>query len=177
MTSAEGFTFSNGKVGLKGLFKIDGTFRLETADFELNENTLSKEQIQSLISNMDFNVIRPQTITFNGNASFNGDIQVSSFSGKVQSSIGNITPIVLDNMPDFLNDPEVRLDLANPAIFVEVNNPLPAEAETGITLTSIYSDVEPIIKKTGKIIIPANKRSQLTLSLTHCNQFFIHSTE
>ena len=157
VTSAEGFTFNNGKVGLKGLFKIDGTFRLETADFELNENTLSKEQIQSLISNMDFNVIRPQMITFNGNASFNDDIQVSSFSGKVQSSIGNIAPIVLDNMPDFLNEPEVRLDLANPAIFVEVNNPLPAEAETGMTLTSIYSDVEPIIKKTGKIIIPANK--------------------
>lgn len=152
LTGNEGFTFKagengqNGSVGLEGLFKIDGTFRLEAKDFELNENTISKDLVTKLIQTQSFDVIRPEKIKFEGSASFAGDIQVKSVSGQVKSDIGDIAPIALNNMPDFLNDPEVRLDLANPAIFVEVNNPLPAQASTTITLKSIYDNGTPVVK-------------------------------
>ena len=152
LTGNEGFTFKagengqNGSVGLDGLFKIDGTFRLEAKDFELNENTISKDLVTKLIQTHSFDVIRPEKIKFEGSASFAGDIQVKSVSGQVKSDIGDIAPIALNNMPDFLNDPEVRLDLANPAIFVEVNNPLPAQASTTITLKSIYDNGTPVVK-------------------------------
>lgn len=153
LTGNEGFTFKagengqNGSVGLDGLFKIDGTFRLEAKDFELNENTISKDLVKKLIQTHSFDVIRPEIISFEGSASFAGDIKVKSVSGQVKSDIGDIAPIALNNMPDFLNDPEVRLDLANPAIFVEVNNPLPAQAKTKITLTSVYDDKDPVIRE------------------------------
>lgn len=152
ITSNEGFTFKDGEVGLKGLFKIDGTFRLEAKDFKLTEQTIPSTLAYELIEKKSFDVIRPRNIDFKGGAAFknsngdNIDIQVKSVSGQVKSDIGDIAPIVLNNMPEFLNDPEVRLDLANPAIFVEVNNPLPAQAKTTITLTSMYDDKAPVTK-------------------------------
>lgn len=146
ITGNEGFTFENGKVGLEGLFKIDGTFRLEAKDFKLTEQTIPWALAYELIDKRSFDVIRPSNIDFKGGAAFVNskgepiDIKVKSVSGQVKSDIGDIAPIVLNDMPDFLNDPAVTLDLANPAIFVEVNNPLPAQAKTTITLTSVYDD-------------------------------------
>lgn len=151
----EGFTFKDNKVSLEGKFDIGGTFRLEPTDFNLDE--LTDEQKQTVIRDGNFDAIRPEHITFTGNAEFDNDILVNSFAGVVKTEVGDIAPIVLNDMPDFLNDPDVRLDLANPAIFVEVNNPLPAEAKTTITLTSVYSDgKQPVIKNAG-ITVPANK--------------------
>lgn len=153
ITGNDGFTFENGEVGLKGLFKIDGTFRLEAKDFKLTEQTIPWALAYELIEKKSFDVIRPKNIDFKGGAAFVNskgdpiDIQVKSVSGQVKSDIGDIAPIVLNDMPDFLNDPEVRLDLANPAIFVEVNNPLPAQAKTTITLTSVYDDRDPVIRE------------------------------
>lgn len=158
VTSNEGFTFENGEVGLKGLFEIDGTFRLEAMDFNINENTITLEQAIELNDTRSFDVIRPGDIDCDGSAFFiNGDIMVKSFSGLVKNEIGNVAPIVLNDMPDFMNDPEVIFDLANPAIFVEVNNPLPAETKTVMTLTSVYSDGRQPVVKDADITIPANK--------------------
>lgn len=153
ITGNDGFTFENGEVGLKGLFKIDGTFRLEAKDFKLTEQTIPWALAYELIEKKSFDVIRPRNIDFKGGAAFVNskgepiDIKVKSVSGQVKSDIGDIAPIVLNDMPDFLNDPEVTLDLANPAIFVEVNNPLPAQAKTTITLTSVYDDKDPVIRE------------------------------
>lgn len=153
ITGNDGFTFENGEVGLKGLFKIDGTFRLEAKDFKLTEQTIPWALAYELIEKKSFDVIRPRNIDFKGGAAFVNskgepiDIKVKSVSGQVKSDIGDIAPIVLNDMPDFLNDPEVTLDLANPAIFVEVNNPLPAQAKTKITLTSVYDDKDPVIRE------------------------------
>ena len=155
ITGNDGFTFENGEVGLKGLFKIDGTFRLEAKDFKLTEQTIPWALAYELIEKKSFDVIRPRNIDFKGGAAFVNskgehiDIQVKSVSGQVKSDIGDIAPIVLNDMPDFLNDPDVTLDLANPAIFVEVNNPLPAQAKTTITLTSVYDDRDPVTKVAG----------------------------
>lgn len=153
ITGNEGFTFENGKVGLEGLFKIDGTFRLEAKDFKLTEQTIPWALAYELIDKRSFDVIRPRNIDFKGGAAFVNskgepiDIKVKSVSGQVKSDIGDIAPIVLNDMPDFLNDPLVTLNLANPAIFVEVNNPLPAQAKTKITLTSVYDDKAPVIRE------------------------------
>jgi hypothetical protein len=153
ITGNDGFTFQDGKVGLKGLFKIDGTFRLEAKDFKLTEQTIPWALAYELIEKKSFDVIRPRNIDFKGGAAFVNskgepiDIKIKSVSGQVKSDIGDIAPIVLNDMPDFLNDPEVTLNLANPAIFVEVNNPLPAQAKTKITLTSVYDDKDPVIRE------------------------------
>lgn len=156
ITGNDGFVFANNKVSLNGIFKLDGTFRLETSDFD--ESALTDEQKTAIYQSGSYDVIRPDMIGFDGGASFNKDIVVKSFAGKIISNVGDVAPIKLDNMPDFINDPETCLDLANPAFFVEVNNTLPADASTSVTLTSKYLDgTASVSKSTGIFVLPANK--------------------
>lgn len=156
ITGNDGFVFANNKVSLNGIFKLDGTFRLETSDFD--ESALTDEQKTAIYQSGSYDVIRPDMIGFEGGASFNKDIVVKSFAGKIISNVGDVATIKLDNMPDFINDPETCLDLANPAFFVEVNNTLPADASTSVTLTSKYLDgTASVSKSTGIFVLPANK--------------------
>lgn len=155
ITGTSGFTFENGRVSLSGIFKMNGIFRLQSDDFNLNALTL--EQALKVYNTGSYDAILPTHLNFQGTASFLNDICVTNFAGKVQAGAGDIAPIKLNNLPDFLNDPEVVLDLANPALFVEVDFPLPSSAQTSITLTSAYTDgTPPVVKTTGSVTIPAN---------------------
>lgn len=163
ITGSDGFTFANSQVSISGVFSVNGTFRIETDDFDLGQ--LSIEQVLSVIKNKNYDEICPTKVSFRGSAEFLKDISVASFSGKVQSNVGDIAPIKLNDLPDFLNEPDVVLDLANPVFYVEVDNPLPSEANTAITLSSIYTDGTPtVVKETGKITIPAKSKSVVCLA-------------
>lgn len=152
----EGFTFENNEVLLKGQFDIDGTFRLEPTDFNLDE--LTDEQKQAVIRDRNFDAIRPKHITFTGNAEFDNDILVNSFAGVVKTEVGDIAPIELNDMPDFLNEPDVCLDLQNPAFFVKVKNTMPSDAKTSIVLRSVYEDgTETVEIRTQELNIPKEK--------------------
>ena len=156
VTGGEGFTFVDGRVSLSGIFKLDGCFRIESSDFKLE--ALSVEQAELIAEHNSYDVIRPSSLDLNGAASFEKDIEVAGFAGKVQADAGDIAPIKLNNLPDFLNDPDVVLDLANPALFVEVDYPLPSDALTSITLSGVYTDgTAPVVKSTGAVAIPANE--------------------
>lgn len=146
------FQFVENEVKLNGSFKIDGTIRLETNDFNLEK--LTEKQLENIITSGSFEAIRPDFIKFNGTAEFNKDIVIKSFAGEIE--VGEISPIVLDNMPDFLNDPEVCLDLKNPAFFVVVKNEIPAKAKTKITLMSVYKDETSPVRKEAELEIPAS---------------------
>ena len=163
VTGMSGFAFEGNEVSLSGMFKVDGSFRLESNDFDLER--LNIDQIKEIIQTQSFDAIYPRDITFIGNAAFTQDISIKSFAGSVKSAIGDIAPIKLGDMPDFLNDPEVVLDLANPVFFVEVDNPLPAEAKTAISLESCYTDgTAPVLKQSQEIVIPANANSVLCIA-------------
>lgn len=156
ITGYGGFVFEDNKVSLKGNFAIDGSFRIETNDFDLSK--LTDEQKLKLLMTQNFDAICPQKVEFEGSASFQNDISINEFSGKVCASVSNIAPIQLNDLPDFLNDPEVVLDLANPAFFVKIDFPLPADAQTKIKLTANYTDGTPsLAKETSDIVIPADK--------------------
>lgn len=163
VVGTEGVVFADRKVSINGVSRLNGTFHIETDEFNLDE--LSAEQIQSILINGNFHEICPEYVELSGNAAFGKDISIRSFSGKVQSAVGDISPIMLNDLPDFLNEPDVVLDLANPAFFVEVANPLPAEAKTSIVFSSVYTDGTPaVVKETGEIVVPANAKSVLCLA-------------
>lgn len=163
VTGLGGFNFANSEVSISGIFRVNGSFRIETDDFDLEQ--LSVEQILSVIENRNYDEICPTKVAFLGSAEFVKDISVSSFSGKVKSNVGDIAPIMLNDLPDFLNEPDVVLDLANPVFFVEVDNPLPSDANTAITLSSIYTDGTPtVVKETGNISIPAKSKSVVCMA-------------
>lgn len=72
------------------------------------------------------------------------EIEVSAISGKIQYQLEgnalNISPISLSDIPDFLSGDGTNLVLANPQIYLKVNNPLADDKlnlQTGLQLTAI----------------------------------------
>lgn len=163
VVGSEGVVFADRKVAINGVSRLNGTFHIETDEF--NKDELTAEQIQSILLHGNYHEVCPEYVELSGSAAFGKDISIKSFTGKVQSSVGDISPIVLDDLPDFLNDPDVVFDLKNPAFFVEVDNPLPFEAKTSIVFSSVYKDGTPtVVKETGAIVVPANSKSVLCLA-------------
>lgn len=76
------------------------------------------------------------------------DIVVNSFTGVVKYELEgmDIDPVDLSDIPDFLSGDETDITIANPQIYLQVNNPVAdysLECQTGITLTALrngYAD-------------------------------------
>lgn len=73
-----------------------------------------------------------------------GDINATSFSGVINYMLDgsglNINPVSLSDIPDFLSEQGTMLGLANPQIYLQVNNPVADDklsCTTGIELTAI----------------------------------------
>jgi len=70
------------------------------------------------------------------------DLTVTSFTGVINYKLEgmDIDPVSLSDIPDFLSGDETEIELANPQIYLQVNNPVAndkLDCETGITLTAI----------------------------------------
>lgn len=77
------------------------------------------------------------------------DIDAKAFSGVIEYKLNgmDIDPVNLTDIPSFLEGPETEIGLANPQIYLQVNNPVAGdklECSTGISLTPMYdgSDVK-----------------------------------
>lgn len=69
------------------------------------------------------------------------DLEVNSLTGRINYKLKgmDIAPVSLSDIPDFLSDPETKLMLENPQIYLQVNNPVAdnsLDCRTGITLTA-----------------------------------------
>ncbi len=98
-------------------------------------------------------------------------MDVVDVSGSVQYTLDgsdlNIDPVDLSSLPDFLNDKETHLKLANPQILFKINNPVADEklnVTTGLKLTSINDGVRTVaeINKTT-----ANPDGVVTIDWNH----------
>lgn len=70
---------------------------------------------------------------------------IKTFSGNVKYDITgvNISDVVLNDIPDVLNQAGTNISLANPQIYLSVNNPMQSyglTAQTGLTITSKHND-------------------------------------
>ena len=151
----------DGEIQLDGKFNVTGTFVLKArdvidyaeAEFDYWLKNQALSIAEKIVEDGSLESIVPKYVDIKGIASFdNGSIDILSVSGKVRHDIGSIEPIMLDDMPDFLNDPDVVLDLVNPAIYLKATNEMPAKATTNISLTSktdndTHSVKAPIIIK------------------------------
>lgn len=163
-TIGENFTFTTGPDGgeivMNGEFRLDATLRVETKDVD-------EEVLQAKVDEMDADLLLsmldpqsqaimldlrdagfiPDEVTVKGEGEFAEDLVVASVTGTVRREVEDPDPIKLDDLPDFLDDPEVVLDLENPAIFLNVNSDLPGTATTALKLVA---DVE---RQTGEISV------------------------
>lgn len=82
-----------------------------------------------------------------GNGSLNitptitlAEMAVSEVYGTIQPDIDvKPTEVELNNLPDFLQDDEIRLDITNPVFSFNANNPLNTDVEMDGVLTG-YKD-------------------------------------
>lgn len=108
---------TNGKLTIDGEILLNGMVSVMSSDLIISQS--------------------PVSVILNADVALD-NIQVTGVTGKVKPDI-NITvePITLNDLPDFLSDEEVRLDVTNPQIFFTANNHTPVEASVKGTLTSI----------------------------------------
>lgn len=78
----------------------------------------------------------PEFIYLHGAMTFDKNILISRITGDVIHKIESISPINLNNLPNFLNDEEVLLDLENPMVLLKAITALPGTAETAFTLSN-----------------------------------------
>lgn len=119
-------------------------------DEENGDRILKIENQEIKIEMQVINVITPS-----GNGSLNitptitlAEMAVSEVYGTIQPDIDvKPTEVELNNLPDFLQDDEIRLDITNPVFSFNANNPLNTDVEMDGVLTG-YKDgkVTKIVK-------------------------------
>lgn len=120
-------------------------------DEENGDRILKIENQEIKIEMQGINVTDPS-----GNGSLNitptitlAEMAVSEVYGTIQPDIDvKPTEVELNNLPDFLQDDEIRLDITNPVFSFNANNPLNTDVEMDGVLTG-YKDGQ--ITKTVKI--------------------------
>lgn len=158
------FNATTHEVRFGGEFEIGGTFEMSTNDIDEAklQNYFNTQVSQATMLEVYNNgsptlaPIMPTSITFTGNADFGTQgIVLKNFKGKLQHEIGDIDPLKLDDMPDFLDDPSVNLELDNPILLlcakqginipVEINSlKLTATTESG-TQIAVTKKIDNIL--------------------------------
>lgn len=137
----EGESFAFDAVGhtatFGGRFDLTGSLRVESDEFLPAElEKLGYATLMQIVQSGDLSPIVPEKINVKGDAEMDGDLVLRTFSGQLKHDVGDIDPIRLDDLPDFLNDDNVVLDLDNPILLMDVCNGMPARVNTAITLKS-----------------------------------------
>lgn len=93
------------------------------------------------------------------------DMSISGATGKFSPSIDfdNIGKVNLDNIPDFLNDNAVNMDLYNPSIILDVQSDLPLKGLISGTLTSKYDDKSDVSVNVPEFSINANTTTKVCI--------------
>lgn len=116
------------------------------AGIELKNHTFSYEGDFKILSGYvaitpSFSSIPPETLHFRASYGTT-ELVATAFTGTVNYRLDglNIDPVSLGDIPDFLACEGTNITLANPQIYLQVNNPVAdngLECTTGITLTAI----------------------------------------
>lgn len=129
---------AQGTISLKNdVARIRGTIRIKGSDISESDLNAAFPPSEPTITVSDYSEIAarlfPASLNFKGDGTFwntntnNADISVKSFSGKISRKIDHINDIELNNLPDFLTEDDVKLDLANPQLYLKLDCDIPTE--------------------------------------------------
>lgn len=108
-----GATLVDGKFSFSNELSVNGTVMVY--GYNLKENVKIE------------NLLNIANISYECQVGFpKGNIKVESFTGDIQYQVDgiDIDPVSLDDIPDFLTQDGTDIKLANPQIYLELNNPL-----------------------------------------------------
>ncbi len=108
--------------------------------------TLDQADLDLTVTYADALPTSPEQIIFRVETTCT-DLVASYFSGKIEYKLEGeslkIDPVSLNDIPDFLANDETDLKLANPQIYLNLNNPMAEyglSASTGMTMTAVRPD-------------------------------------
>ena len=139
--------------------KVD--FEKEGATFTHGEENNSKIDLIGEIS-LDGKIKASTTGGSGGNVTLKVDVEsnnmsIVSVTGKVDPAVDiNVDPITLEDIPEFLSDNNVILDLTDPQIFVTLTNPSPVAVEINGKLTSKKEGQNDKSVEIPKFEVPGN---------------------
>jgi hypothetical protein len=128
-------------------------FKTNDASFDSTQHTLSIPGEFSIISGLltitpkqEHSNSLPSTLDFEARYKLN-DLVINSFSGRLHYQLEglDISPITISNIPDFLDNEDTNLILANPQIYISTNNPVANEklsCQAGLTLTAMRPSID-----------------------------------
>lgn len=102
------------------------------------------------------------------------EIQLTQVTAKVNPEINvSIDPIAINNLPDFLKDEQVRIDMTDPKIYLTVSNTSPVEVNFSGVLKSykggkLLASV-PVGQSPNLITIPGNQPDEYIICLHRLN--------
>ena len=147
-----GIKFFNGSqrkpTTVKGLAQLSGEIRLNGFARLTNADIDEQAILTAVIAIGDPSLIPTDgnykkalktllpSLSFNGSTSFDKDFVISTFSGDLQHEIDNPGTIAMENLPDFLTEDDVCLDLSNPQLFLKLYTDLPAVVKTSAKLVA-----------------------------------------
>lgn len=123
LPEGEGFDSSTLSFNLSGDIVVNGTVHINSGELLVSDGS----------TNISVDLVADAYLS---------DIHVQGMQGRIDPDIDvNVEPISLSGLPDFLNDEEVVLDVANPQIYFFTNNQTPVRALiTSSNLVSIYQN-------------------------------------
>ena len=135
------FSFEPGATPMKDMGKVNMLESevkilgdLHVADVDINYDALSAADLVQIAMG-NYGAVLPTSIKFDGKGEFknsvslsDNNVYVSKFTGSIHHAIDKIDDIQLNNLPDFLTEDDVCLDLSAPQLFLKVNTNLPAAA-------------------------------------------------
>lgn len=153
-------------------------------DEENGDRILKIENQEIKIDMQGINVADPS-----GNGSLNitptitlAEMAVSEVYGTIQPDIDvKPTEVELNNLPDFLQDDEIRLDITNPVFSFNANNPLNTDVEMDGVLTGYKDGKVTKIVKIGSgnggasIILKPSGDKQQTISIVRDEQTVVEA--
>lgn len=147
--SAIDFDMAGATIDANHRFTYDGEFKILSGYVSITPESLSE--------------VLPTSLHFRTEYALS-DLEATAFTGVVNYKLDgmDIDPVSLSDIPDFLDCEGTNILLANPQIYLQVNNPVADNAldcSTGITLTAIREGAAalPFSPDNGAFTIGHNK--------------------
>jgi len=140
--------FTNGNIKMLGYIDVSGTF--------------DGSNISTSTKSSDYKMT--------GSMSLNG-LTITGATGKFCPNINfnNLGTVTLNNIPDFLKDNDVKIDLYNPQILLTINSDMPVKGLISGILTSKYDDGKADVNVTiPQFSVKANTDGNSSTTTTVC---------
>ncbi|MDN0051700.1 hypothetical protein QVN91_01720 [Bacteroides caecigallinarum] len=144
-------------------FKDENGNGVNDAKFEYNDNEIDKSSITlGGAVKLDGSIFVSAKNSYGGNINLGANIHSENMIFRSVTAVVDpkvdieIDPIRIDDLPDFLSDNNVVLDLTDPRIYITLTNPSPVSVDVNATLKSYKNNISQGTAALENINIPKN---------------------